>query len=56
MIRVLLSFFVIFIIALAALLSYSMLAKLPRNTKIKFIISVIVAIVGTVLIFILEVN
>lgn len=56
MIRVLLSFIVIFLIALAALLSYSMLTKLPRNTKVKFIISVIVAIIGTVLIFMLEVN
>jgi hypothetical protein len=56
MIRVLLSFLVIFLIALAALLSYSMLAKMPRNTKIKLIISVIVAIIGTVIIFLLEVN
>jgi len=56
MIRVLLSFIIIFIIALAALLGYSFLAKLPRNTKVKFIISVIVALIGTALIFLLEVK
>jgi len=56
MARVLLSFIVIFIVALAALLGYSMLAKLPRNTKLKFMISVIIAIIGTVIIFLLEVN
>ncbi len=56
MVRVLLSFIVIFIVALAALLGYSMLAKLPRNTKLKFMISVIIAVIGTVVIFLLEVN